>query len=197
MSIFSITLALFLVMDPLGNAPIFISMLRHFEISRQQKIIFREHIFALIFILLFFVSGEAFLHFLNISESATCIAAGIILFIFALPMVFPDLAHNKSAEALYREPFLTPLALPLIAGPSTLTAVVLYSKQVESNFEMLLSIFIAWLLSLIILVCSPYINKLSSPKLFIALERLMGLILMMLSIERLLTGIKLFIKSLS
>ena len=197
MSIFTIAFALFIIMDPIGNTPVFISMLKGYEIERQQRIIIREHLVALFLLIACNFVGDATLNMLHVSEPSVFITSGVILFLLALRMIFPHLGPRKSdIPSPDDEPFITPLAVPLIAGPSVMATVMLYSGQVGSDLTMVGAIGIAWLLSLFILICSPYIQKIVGPKGLNAAERLMGMILTLISIERVLVGIKLFIQGL-
>lgn len=196
MSILTIAFALFIIMDPIGNTPVFISMLKGYDIERQQRIIIREHLISLFLLVSCNFVGEAVLRMLHVSQASVYITSGVILFLIALRMIFPHIGPRKvTVPAPDDEPFITPLAVPLISGPSVMATIMLYSGQ-ASDMEMVGAIFIAWIVSLSILVCSPYIQKAVGPKGLIAVERLMGMILTLISIERFLVGTKLFIHSL-
>lgn len=185
----SMAYALFLLMDPIGNIPLFISILKDLEGKRQIQIIFRELVIALGVMILFNFIGDALLRSLNVSQYTVLISGGIILFILSLKMIFPsrkdadvDLPHEK-------EPFIVPLAVPLVAGPAVLAAIILFARQEENNFMTIGSIVIAWAASTIILLCSTFLKKILGWRGIIACERLMGLLLTMLAIQMFLEGI--------
>jgi MarC family membrane protein len=191
MGIFSIAFALFLLMDAPGNIPMYLSILKHIPPARQRKIILREMLIALLIILIFAFLGQNFLNFLHISPYTIYISGGIILFLMAIKMVFSSSSLDQGPERLITEPFVVPLAIPLIAGPAVLTSVMLYAQQ-ENVYLVLFSSTIAWFLSLIMLLSATYISKKIGQKGIIALERLMGLVLVLLSVEMFLEGLKIF-----
>jgi len=189
MKMLSMAYALFLLMDPIGNIPLFISILKDLEGKRQIQIIFRELVIALGVMILFNFIGDALLRSLNVSQYTVLISGGIILFILSLKMIFPsrkdadvDLPHEK-------EPFIVPLAVPLVAGPAVLAAIILFARQEENNLMTIGSIVIAWAASTIILLCSTFLKKILGWRGIIACERLMGLLLTMLAIQMFLEGI--------
>ena len=124
MSVFSAALLLFLVMDPVGNIPVFLCVLRKVDPDRQRKVILRELFIALIVLTLFLFTGRYILTILGISEPSLSIAGGIILFLIAIRMIFSD-SERAFGASLHEEPFIVPLAIPLIAGPSAMTTVLL------------------------------------------------------------------------
>lgn len=190
---FSIAFSLFLLMDPIGNIPLYISVLKEIKPKRQRWIIFRELIIALVIIIIFDFLGNELLNFLHISRDAVQISGGIILFLIALKMIFPKAEGNNTEQKSKQEPFIVPLAVPLIAGPSVLAAVMLYTHQQTSDLIMIPAIIIAWLASLVILILSSYLHKLLGWRGITALERLMGLILIMIALQMFLDGIHSFI----
>src|SRR5687768_15091076 len=116
MNIYTATITLILVMDPLGNIPVFISVLNRVVPNRRHKIILRETFIAFIILLLFLFFGKYLLESMQISGPALSIAGGIILFLIAIKMIFPH-EENTKPTAQAGEPFIVPLAIPLIAGP--------------------------------------------------------------------------------
>lgn len=187
--LFSISLSLFLLMDPIGNIPVYISLLKEIDQKRALWIILREMLFALVIILLFGMFGKGLLSVLDVTQDAVHISGGIVLFIIAVKMIFPQKGGLSDALFNEGEPFIFPLAIPLIAGPSVLAAVMIYSKQLDSNLILYGAITIAWFVSMIILLTSALIKKWLGIRGISALERLMGLILMLISINMLLEGI--------
>ncbi|QTM69161.1 YhgN family NAAT transporter [Buchnera aphidicola (Hormaphis cornu)] len=192
----SVTILLILIMDPLGNLPIFMSILRHFSTNRQRIILIREMIIALIIMLLFLFSGEQILKILSVKTETVSISGGIILFLIAIKMIFPTNENDsKIIFSSQEEPFLVPLAIPLVAGPSLLATLMLLSHQYPNQIILLIgALFLAWSISLLILLLSELFLRLFGSKGVSALERLMGLILIMLSTQMFLDGIKTWFK---
>jgi len=191
MSIFSISFTFFLLMDSIGNVPIYISLLQELPSRRQYYVILREMIIALVIILLFFVLGDFLLDLLDVKQDAVQLAGGIILFLIALKMIFPPPKDTQPETT--EEPFIVPLAVPLIAGPSILATIIIYSHQNVATSVVITSLFIAWGLSLIVLLGSPFLQKVLGKRGIKACEKLMGLILTLISIEMLLKGIAMFV----
>lgn len=196
---FSIALSLFLIMDPLGNAATSLSLLREYTPKRQRAILRRELAFTLGIILVFYIMGDALLGMLDIDQSTLRIAGGIILFIISMKMVFPR-TEESDGEPLVRDPFIVPIAVPLIAGPSLLAAVMVYARQAQagmmSQLDVLGGIGMAWFATAAIMAFTPDVARLLGPRAMRAVERLMGLILILMAIQMLEDGIRLFVKSL-
>lgn len=190
--IFTLSLSLFFLMDAIGNIPLFIALLKKLPPRRQRLVILRELTIALITILLFYFSGNFFLSALGVSDQTVNISGGIILMLIALRMIFPT-QQPSSHAALDVEPFIVPLAIPLIAGPAILATVMIYSRQGVAVHHAVISICIAWALSTIILILAPSLQKILSQRGIDALERLMGLILMLLAIQMFLNGVSGFV----
>ncbi|MBS0605179.1 MAG: YhgN family NAAT transporter [Verrucomicrobia bacterium] len=192
----SMAFALFLLMDPIGNVPIFVSVLKDIDPARQRKIIMRELIIALIIIILFNFIGDALLGFLNVTMPTILISGGIILFLIALKMIFPGRRDPDVELPQDKEPFIVPLATPLVAGPAVLAAVMLYSGQHENDtFITLGAIVIAWAASTLILLSSALWKKLLGWRGLVACERLMGLILTLIAVQMFLEGAEMFLKN--
>lgn len=193
MKMLSIALSLFLLMDSLGNIPFFISFLKGIPAKRQRAIIFRELAFALIIIVLFNFVGEGLMLFLNIQNDTLQIAGGLILFILSLKMIFPQ--SDKPRENLPEgaEPLIVPLAIPLIAGPAVLASVMIYAKQ-EDTITVIGAIFIAWLASLLVLLSSSWLKTFLGSKGLFALERLMGLVLILIAVQMFMSGLTDFMR---
>jgi len=192
----SVSVTLFFIMDPLGNVPVFNAVLAKCDDARRTRIIARELVIALIILLLFLLTGNAILKFLGLSQSSLNIAGGILLFIISLRMIFPSRASHADAD-VEEEPFLVPLAVPLVAGPSTIAILLLLSSSQPDRLpEWSLALFLAWLGTTILLVASPFLMRKLGTRGSRALERLMGMILVILATQMLLNGIRDFVKSL-
>mgnify|MGYP001558606604 CR=1 FL=1 len=186
----SASILLFLVMDPFGNVPIFLCVLKDIPYQRRQQVILREVIIALFVLVSFLVAGPHILMALQISEPSLRIAGGIILFLIAIKMIF------GATEDLFRdtmgggEPLIVPLAIPCIAGPAAIATVMLLMGQDPGRWaEWLLALFLAWLVSSVILLLSSKLDYVFGLRGLIALQHLMGLILTALAVEMFLQGI--------
>ncbi|HEX2582709.1 MAG TPA: MarC family protein [Chlamydiales bacterium] len=194
MSLFYIAFSLFLLMDPIGNIPLYISFLKGVPPARQRYVIFREMVVALFVIILFNFVGDVLMKFLHVQNDTIQIAGGIILFLICLKMIFPP-PHNPNETLPHeQEPFIVPLAIPLVAGPSVLAAVMIYSRQEMSDWIMVGAILLAWAASLVILLLASFLKKLLGWRGILAMERLMGLILTLIAIEMFLSGLSAFLK---
>lgn len=192
MDTWSAAIMLFLIMDPLGNLPIFMSVLKSIEPKRRRIILIRELLLALVILFVFLFSGQAVLDFLNVRQESVSIAGGIILFLIAVKMIFPQ-SGNPLGLAVGEEPFLVPLAIPLIAGPSTLAALILLSNQNPDRMvDWSLALGASWSISAIILLFSSSFHRILGERGLIAMERLMGMILVMIAIQMFLDGIALY-----
>jgi len=188
MTIFAAAFSLFLVYNVLGNLAFYIALLKNFSKRRQKIILVREMIIALGFLILFGFFGENVMNFLGIGHGIIGIAGGVLLFIVALTMVFPK--HNpQTSDTPILEPMIVPIAIPGMAGPGSLSAVMLYGTQFEASWKIVLVIFLAWIPSLLILLAPSYIKGLIGEKGLIAFERFGGLLMCLISIQMIATGI--------
>jgi len=188
MSLFSLSLALFLIIDPFGSIKSFIRCLEGIPASRRKVIIAREMFIALGCMLAFNFLGDYIFKLLQISETTVYFASGIILFITAIGILFPK-QHSVEQTQLEGEPFLVPLAIPMISGPAVLATVMLYAGSEPSPWTMIFAILIAWGGSSIILLCSKQLLRLLSVNGLTACEKLMGMVLILLAVDRLLQGV--------
>lgn len=195
MTLFSAALLLFLVMDPFGNVPLFLSVLAPVAPARRRRVIARELVIALGFLLVFLFAGPLILAAIGISEATLTVAGGVTLFLIALRMVFPPpggaFAHD--VEEGGEEPFLVPLAVPFIAGPSALAAVLFIVNTDPQRWPVWLgAIALAWAASGTVLLLSPDIARLLKRRGLVAVERLMGMVLTAIATKLILTGIASF-----
>ena len=192
----SATILLILITDPIGNIPIFANALKHVAPERRSRVILREVMIAFALLLTFMFIGEGFLRVMNLSELSLQIGGGVILFLIALRMIFPP--PNVVTVELMGEPLIVPLAIPAIAGPSALaTVLLLVSQAPEKRLEWIAALCVTMTVSAVVLVLAERIQRVAGDRFVVALERLMGLVLVAVSIEMLLRGIKLFIKQLA
>lgn len=191
----SATVLLLLITDPFGSIPIFANALRHVAPERRPWVILREVLIAFTLLLSFMFMGDAFLRVMNLSGLSLQIAGGVILFLIALRMVFP-LAQEEDT-ALQGEPLIVPLAVPALAGPSALaTVMLLVSEAPQRRLEWIAALCVTMLVCAVVLVLAERIQKVLGERFVIAVERLMGLILVAVAVEMLLRGFAAFIAQL-
>jgi len=189
MDTWSAAITLFLIMDPLGNLPVFMSVLKTIEPKRRRVVLARELLFSLIIMFTFLFSGQVVLDFLNVRQESVSIAGGIILFLIGLKMIFPQ-PGGVTGLASDEEPFIVPLAIPMIAGPSVLAALILLANQDHSRMlDWSMALGAAWVATAAILMLSSTFHRILGERGLTAIERLMGMILIMISIQMLLDGI--------
>jgi len=188
MSLLSAAILLFFVMDPIGNIPLFLAALRPVAPRRRLWVVVRELLVAYAVLLNFLFAGRPLLSQLGISEPALTIAGGIVLFLIALKMVFPA-AHGALGEQVEGEPFVVPLAVPYVAGPSALATVLLMtSRDPGRHVEWFLAISAAWLASALILLSGAQLARFLGDKGITAIERLMGMVLVASAVQMFLDG---------
>jgi MarC family membrane protein len=191
--ILSAVVTLFLIMDPLGNIPLFLSVLKTVSPGRRRLVLVREIVFAYIVLLACLFLGSLALELLGLDQESISIAGGIVLFLIALRMIFPD-DRGAASESPEGEPFLVPLAVPLIAGPSTLAALLLLQRSSPGyTGSLLAALTIAWALSGAILLSSTFFYRLLRERGLMAMERLMGMLLVMVAVQMFMNGVKTFL----
>lgn len=193
MRIFFNAITLLLIMDPLGNIPPFMSALKKVEAERRRKVLLREILIAYVVLLTFLFAGRYILRLLSLQEETISIAGGIVLFLIALRMVFPR--EEPQRDVLRGEPFIVPLAIPLIAGPSTLASLLLLQQSSpNSTVQLFLALTLAWFVTAVILLSSTILFRLLRERGLIAIERLMGMLLVMLAVQMFINGLAKFMK---
>lgn len=183
MEILSISVTLFLIMDPFGNLPVFMSTLDRVSPERRRFIIVRELLIALGIIIATILGGSHIMQFLGLQQESVSIAGSIILFIIAMRMVFPK-GNQQGEQEIEGEPLLVPLAVPLVAGPSLLAVLLLFTTAEQGQISvLLLAAGIAWSATFIVLMTSTFLMKFLTKRGLIAVERLMGMVLVALSVQ--------------
>jgi MarC family membrane protein len=188
--VFSSAFLLLLVLDPLGNIPFVLSLLRNTAPGRRPHIVVRECAIAALVLIVFFLIGDWLLLAMRLSDPALEIAGGLILFLIALRMVFPPARHEIPDHELDDEPFIVPLAIPMIAGPSALATVLLASRQTGQIAVWISAIGLACVVNALFLLASGWFARLFGKAGMEALERLMGLILTTMAVQMLISGIR-------
>ena len=193
MDVVSATILLILVMDPFGNMPLVISVLKNVPVRARTGVVLRECAIAYAVLLAFMFGGHKFMHLLRLSDNALAIAGGLILFLIALRMVFPH-AEGIFGESGETSTFIVPLAIPAIAGPSALaTVLLLVSREPQRVFDWVEALSLAMLVSTLVMVSAQRISAWIGRRGVIAIERLMGLVLTAIAVEMLLNGVQRFI----
>lgn len=189
----SAVVLLLIVCDPVGNIPIFVAALHDVPRERRRAIILRECLIAFAVLVVFVFVGEAFLRLLGLSELSLQIGGGVVLMLVALRMVFPT-PEGIFGQAPAGEPFIVPLAVPALAGPSALaTVLLLVSRDPARTWQWVAAIAVVMAVSSIVLAFSERIMRLLGERVTLAFERLLGLVLAAVAVELILRGIKTFI----
>ena len=186
MDIASTTLVFFLIMDPLGNVPLFLSALKNVEARRKLRVTVREVGIAYVVLLVYLFAGKYILQFLNLSREAISISGGVILFIIAIRMIFPT-SQGIFGDQVEDEPLIVPLAIPAIAGPSILAVLMLMSST-HAMLPLFGAITFAWLATALILVAAVPLHRILGRRGLAAVERLMGMLLIMMSVQMMLNA---------
>ncbi len=190
LSIWSTALILIFVIDPFGNIPVLLAVLKSVKKGRIYFIIAREVFAGLVLLLIFLFFGGNFLSIFHLETAAVTIAGGIIFLIIGIKLIFPD-GKNLGIYPAEEEPFLVPIAIPMIAGPSALATLLVISESSQSGkLPVFFSLMIAWGISAVILFLSPFFYSFLKEKGLSALEKLMGMLLLMMSVQMLIDGLR-------
>lgn len=183
---------LFIICNPIGNSPAILAIIKDFPIERQRAIMIREGIFSLLIALFFQFFGEWFLQLLDLKDYTVSFCGGLLLFFVALSLIFP-IKGESTGDKKKQEPFIVPIATPLLTGPSLMATIMLKARELPGFLTLSTGIMIAWLGVIPVLLFTPYLQKVLGNKGVTALEQFMGMVLAMISIQMLLSGIKLFL----
>lgn len=193
-SVASAVVILLLVMDPLGNIPLFVSLLKNIDSRRRRVIVVRECVIAYAVLVMFVFFGERLLKLLGLSDSSLNIAGGVILFLIALRIIFKH-PEGVFGDTLAGEPFIVPLAIPSIAGPTAIATVILMaSRSPERMADWIIALTMAMAVTLVLLLFAERLSQWIGERGLLALERLMGLLLTAIAVEMLLRGIEAFVR---
>ena len=192
MKLISAVLTLFLVMDPIGNTPLFMVYLKDVKDGRRAWVVARESVFALLVLLLFLFFGPTLMSVLSVTTRALYFSGGVLLFLIAVGMIFPGSAHLgvHSEDLTEGEPFIVPLAVPLVAGPSTMATIMIFASEPEQLGLWVIALVVAWALATTILMLAPSFSRLLGQRGLRACERLMGMVLTVLAVQMFLNGLQ-------
>ncbi len=182
-----------LVMDPLGNVPLFLASLKNTAPERRQWVILRECLIALVVMVSFLFAGRGLLNLLHVDDAALKAAGGVILLLISIRMVFPTPERNLTEPVTHDEPFIVPLAVPYMAGPSLLAVIVVFVSQSPESLPWYLGGLVAsWAISTVVLYFSGFLQRVVGERALVAVERLMGMILVLLAVQMMFEGTKAF-----
>jgi multiple antibiotic resistance protein len=188
-TIASATLLLVLILDPLGNIPVFLGLLKPLSPERRRIVLARELLIALGVLMAFLWGGRYALELMHLRQESVSIAGGIVLFLIGIRMIFPP-PEGLMGEIPGGEPFIVPMAVPLVAGPSGMAAVMLMgSNEPHRLAGWSLALLLAWGATAVILFSATYLYKWLGSSVLIAIERLMGMLLVAISVQMFLDGI--------
>lgn len=195
MTTLSAGIMLFLIMDPLGNIPFFLSLLKAVPPKRRRWVMVRELLIALGVLLAFLFGGQYILHGLQLKQESISIAGGIVLFLIGIRMVFPPAdGSGIFGNVGGGEPFIVPMAIPGVAGPSAMAALLLLTNtEPGRTADWTIALLLAWLASSVILLSATYLFRWLGESVLVALERVMGMLLIALSVQMFMGGVASFL----
>ncbi len=194
-STISTALLLFLILDPLGNIPVFLSLLKPLAPARRRIVLARELLIALGVLFAFLWGGKYVLELMHLRQESVSIAGGIVLFLIGLKMIFPS-PEGMFGETGGGEPFIVPMAIPLVAGPSGMASVMLLGSQDPGRMgDWSLALLLAWLGTAAILFAATRLYKVLGQAFLVAVERLMGMLLVAISVQMLMDGVAATLRS--
>ena len=195
MTTLSAALLLFLILDPLGNIPVFLGLLKPLPAHRRRIVLARELLIALVVLLAFMWGGKYVLEAMHLRQESVSIAGGIVLFLIGLKMIFPS-SEGMFGEVPDGEPFIVPMAIPLVAGPSGMAAVMLLGSQDPGRMgDWTLALVLAWGGTAALLFSATYLYKVLGMRVLVAVERLMGMLLVAISVQMLLDGVATYFRA--
>lgn len=194
MTTLAAAILLFMILDPLGNVPVFLSLLKPLTPARRRLVLARELLIALAVLFVFLWAGQYLLAAMHLRQESVSIAGGIVLFLIGLKMIFPS-PEGVFGDSGDGEPFIVPLAIPLVAGPSGMAAVMLLGTQHPDRMaDWSLALTLAWLATAAILFSATWLFRLLGARVLTAVERLMGMLLVALSVQMFLDGVAAYLE---
>ncbi len=192
MPLFQLALTFFLVTNPIGNSPAVLALVKNYDFAKQRWILFREGFFSFLIAIFFQYMGERFLSLLHVHDYSMTLCGGTLLLLISIQMIFPK-HEDPAQQTLTREPFIVPIATPLLSGPGVLTLIMLYSRQEANDLKITGAILLAWTGVVGVMVAAPYLQKLLGKRGLIALEQFMGMLLAVIASGMLAKGVQMFI----
>jgi multiple antibiotic resistance protein len=189
-----LALTYFLMINPIGNYPAILALIKESSFQRQKQIMLREGIFVFILALVFQFFGDYFLKLMQIQAPALSLCGGILVFLVAIKMIFPT-PQLAGVTQHKQEPFIVPIATPLLVGPGTLTIIMLTAANEPNPLKVSAAISIACTGVLAVLMAGPYLQKVLGKRGLQALEQVMGMLLVLMAVEMILGGLGNYVKS--
>lgn len=196
MSIYELALQLFLITNPIGNSPAILALIKNYDFKRQQWIVLRETTFALLLALFFQAVGEPVLDALGIQDYALSMCGGVLILLAGLGMIFPQHENETESKGFHREPYIVPIATPLLSGAGLLTYIMVFSKKLDNPLEMTGAILICWVGVFAVMLAAPYLMRLLGKRGMYALEQLMGFMLALIAVGMIIKGVSFFLSGL-
>ena len=194
--LFTTFIFFFAVIDPIGTVPVFIAVTQNFDVKEKRRIAFRAVMYACLVLLFFIIAGELILNAINIPLPAFQIAGGIVLFLFALTMIFGESKPEeeiKSAKEI-TQTAIFPLAIPSIASPGAMLAAVLLTENSQfsiwEQFQSGMTMISVLAVVLLLLILATTVHKLIGDAGASIISRIMGLILTAVAVSNVIEGIK-------
>jgi multiple antibiotic resistance protein len=191
-SILSTAILLLFILDPFGNVPLLLSILKNVDQGKHRRIIIREMLIGLLILVVFLFFGEGFLSLFGLEPQAITIAGGIIFFVIGLKMIFP----NPNGQNLFttsgdEDPLVVPIAIPMVSGPASIATLMLLAKtHPDKTSDIFLAMLLAWFVTSLVLLSAPKLYKILKRRGLVAMERLMGMLLLMMAVEMFIRGVR-------
>ncbi|WP_213357519.1 MarC family protein [Chlamydiifrater phoenicopteri] len=192
LALFQLSLLFFMLFDALGSFPVFVTLLKDFSPERRRKIIIRECLFALATLVVFITFGRKIFHLFNVSLYSFQVVGGAMLFAIGLDMAFSPLKQDLSTtnQKVVQDPIFFPLAFPVLTGPAVISATLSCVEEKVYSLEFIFcAICLAWAASLVIFLYSTVFNRIMGKDGLVALERLFGVILLLIAGNLVLKGL--------
>lgn len=186
----------FAVIDPIGSIPVFIAVTKGFSEKEKRVTAIKAVLVSGLVLLFFIVAGEFILEAINIPLPAFQIAGGIVLFLFALTMIFGDSKPEEEIKSINNttETAIFPMAMPSIASPGAMLAAVLLTENSEfsiwEQFQSSMAMLSVLIIVFILLLASTKVHKFIGDAGASIISRIMGLILTAIAVTNIIEGIK-------
>lgn len=184
------------VLDPLGSVPVYLEATKQFEEKYKKKIAIRASFVAFAILLFFIVLGQLILEGMEISLDAFQISGGVILFLFALTMIFGEgkPAREKNQITDYKHVTIFPVAIPSIASPGAIMAVVLMTDNhiysIQEQLVTTLLVLLVVLMTMMLLLVANRVQRRIGQYGITVISKIMGLILASYAVQSILSGLK-------
>ena len=191
----------FITIDTIGNLPFFISLTEGAKIKKKNQIALKSVVYAFFILILFAYLGRYLLDALGVTLDSLKIAGGIILMFIAIDILFEKRKKRREKkveaaldEKTYDEIIIFPIAIPFIAGPSTLATIILlmgnYSTSIDFQIVVIIALIAALIVSLLLMIGTNFTTKYIPPQILHATSRVFAFILAALATQFIIDGIK-------